>query len=82
MLRPSDPMFRRNPNRPRDPNQPAHQIVQESVGDADKIPVPVRMSGRRAGTLKGGRVHADSRTPGPRSEITGKAARAPWAVDQ
>lgn len=75
-------MFRRNPNRPRDPNQPAHQIVQESIGEAEKTPAPVRMSGRRAGGLKGGRARADSPTPEQPSEITCKAARAPWAADQ
>ena len=31
---------RRKPKRPRNPNQLAFQIVQESVGDAEKTPAP------------------------------------------
>ena len=53
----------RNPKRPRDVNQLAHQIVQESTGEAEKTPAPERTPGRRAGGLKGGRARADGLTP-------------------
>ena len=71
-------MFRCKPKRPRDPNQLAHQIVQESIGEAEKTPAPVRRPGRRAGGLKGGRTHADKLTTEERSEIARKAAAARW----
>ena len=74
-------MFRRNPKRPRDPNQLAHQIVLESIGEAEKTPAPERTPGRRAGGLKGGRVRADKLTPEERSEIARKAAAARWKPD-
>ena len=71
-------MFRRTPKRPRDPNQLAHQIVAESVGDAEKTPAPERTPGRRAGGLKGGRTRAEKLTPEERSAIARKAAAARW----
>ena len=74
-------MFRRTPKRPRDPNQLAHQIVAESVGDAEKTPAPERTPGRRAGGLKGGRARADKLTPEERSVIARKAAAARWAPE-
>ena len=72
-------MFRRTPKRPRDANQLAHQIVAESVGDAEKTPAPERTPGRRAGGLKGGRARAEKLTPEERSEIARKGAAARWA---
>ena len=71
-------MFRRTPKRPRDPNQLAHQIVPESVGDAEKTPAPERTPGRRAGGHKGGRARAEKLTPEERSAIARKAVSARW----
>ena len=74
-------MFRRSPKRPRDPNQLAHQIVAESIGDAEKVPSPERTRGRRAGGLKAGRARAEKLTPEERSAIARKAAAARWAPE-
>ena len=72
----------RRPQRPRDLNQRAFQIVQETTGqaerpdsDAGKGPAAVAL-GRRGG-LKGGRARADKLTPEQRSEIARKGGQAP-----
>lgn len=72
----------RRPQRPRDLNQRAFQIVQETTGqaerldpDAGKDPAAVAL-GRRGG-LKGGRARADKLTPERRSEIARKGGLAP-----
>lgn len=71
-------MYRRTTKRPRDVNQLAHQIVQVSIGEAEKTSAPARTLGHRAGGLKGGRTRADKLTPEERSEIARKAAAARW----
>ena len=71
-------MFRREPKRPRDVNQFAHQIVAESVGDAEKTPAPERTPSRGAGGHKGGPTRAEKLTPEERSAIARKAVSARW----
>ena len=73
--------------RPRDTNQLAYQIVQESIAEpAPLIVVPDKDEGKnpaavalgRLGGLVGGRARADSLTAAQRSEIARKAAEARW----
>lgn len=71
------------PNRPRDLNQLAARLVEESTSEDTADPVPenetrrVRENGRLGG-LKGGKVRAERLTAEKRSEIAKKAARARW----
>ena len=58
-------------------NQLAHQVVAESIGEAEKTPTPKRSPGRRVGGLKGDRARRQF-TPEERSEIVHKAAAARW----
>ncbi|MDQ3023407.1 MAG: histone H1 [bacterium] len=75
------------PTRPRDANQLAYRIVQESIGEAPKpappVPEVVKNAAAvelgRLGGLKGGKARAESMTPEQRSEIAKKAAAARWA---
>jgi len=76
----------KRPARPRDANQLAYQIVQESIGEAPRTPAPDAASKNpaavelgRLGGLKGGKARAESMTPERRSEIAKKAAAARWA---
>ena len=73
------PDMPRNPKRPRDANQRAFQIVQETTGlvsrpdpDEGKDPAAVAM-GR-----KGGEARAKKMGETQRSEIASKAARVRW----
>ena len=86
----------KRPTRPRDPNQLAHQVFLESIGEkpkaydpsmpaeptADPLREAARALGRRGG-LKGGKSRAASLTPEKRSEIARKAAAKRWgkAID-
>ena len=73
------------PNRPRDLNQLAACLVEESTRDDAADPVPesadearrVRENGRLGG-LKGGKVRAERLTAEKRSAIAKKAAQARW----
>jgi hypothetical protein len=73
----------RSRKRPRDLNQLAKRLVDESTGDApDKAPEPVKDPaavelGRRGG-LKGGKARAERMTPEERSEAARRAVRARW----
>lgn len=77
--------------RPRDPNELAHQIFLESIGEApkydpsqkpepaadpDKNPHAVALG--RLGGLKGGAARAAALSPRKRSAIAAKAAKARW----
>lgn len=79
----------RSTKRPRDPNQLAHQIFLESIGetprftpdqpkpvDPNKNPAAVALG--RLGGLKGGAARAAALTPKKRSQIAAKAAQARW----
>ena len=77
--------------RPRDPNQLAHQIMMESTGQTAKFdplqPQPKPMDPTknphavalgRLGGLKGGEARAAALSPRKRSAIAAKAAKARW----
>ena len=77
----------RHPQRPRDLNQRAFQIVQETTGQAEPRPDPdegkdpAAVALGRKGGRKGGRALAATMTVEERSEATRKAARARWTKD-
>lgn len=73
----------RSRKRPRDLNELAKRLVDESTGDAPaepegpaKDPLAVEL-GRRGG-LKGGKARAERMTPEQRSEAAQRAVRARW----
>jgi len=75
----------RSSKRPRDPNQLAHRVFLESIGEAEKTappPAPEKNPAAvalgRLGGLKGGAARAASLTPKKRSQIAAKAAKARW----
>jgi hypothetical protein len=81
----------RSKKRPRDPNQLAHQIFLESIGEAPKLdpaeetpaaPDPTKnphaVALGRLGGLKGGAARAAKLAPKKRSQIAAKAAKARW----
>ncbi len=79
----------RSSKRPRDFNQLAKRLVDESTGDAPtdapatepaKDPAAVAL-GRRGG-LKGGKARAEKMTPEERRDSAQHAARARWSRDQ
>jgi hypothetical protein len=68
--------------RPRDANQLAYQIVQESVGNAEPEPPdtrnPAAVALSKLGASKGGKARARALTKARRAEIAKKAAKARW----
>lgn len=81
----------RSKSRPRDPNQLAHQVFLESIGEVPKFdpagkpdkPVdptknPHAVALGRLGGLKGGAARAAALTPRKRSQIAAKAAAKRW----
>ena len=84
-------MLDRSKKRPRDPNQLAHQIFLESIGEATKLDPsaaqeptadpnknPHAVALGRLGGLKGGAARAAKLAPKKRSQIAAKAAKARW----
>jgi len=84
-------MLDRSKKRPRDPNELAHQIFLESIGEAPKFnpaeetpaaPDPNKnphaVALGRLGGLKGGVARAAKLAPKKRSQIAAKAAKARW----
>ena len=76
----------RYPQRPRDTNQRAFQIVQETTGlvsppnpDEGKDPAAIALG--RKGGRKGGKARAASMTPEQRREIARKAANTRWSKE-
>jgi len=76
----------RSPKRPRDPNQLAHRVFLESIGEAPKTEPPAERQKNpaavllgRLGGLKGGAARAAALTPKKRSQIAAKAAKTRWA---
>jgi hypothetical protein len=72
-------------SRPRDPNQLAHQVFLESIGEAKREQKPVDPAKNphavalgRMGGLKGGVARAAALTPKKRSQIAAKASAARW----
>jgi hypothetical protein len=80
----------RSKSRPRDPNELAHRIFLESIGEAPKTqpggelkPVdptknPHAVALGRLGGLKGGAARAAALSPKKRSAIAAKAAAKRW----
>ena len=71
------------PDRSRDPNQLAHRVFLESIGEAPKTEPPkaknpAAVALGRLGGLKGGAARAASLSPKKRSESAKKAATARW----
>lgn len=78
----------KRPKRPRDPNQLAHQVFLESIGEKPKAYEPEQSADpasreaaekARRGGIKGGAARAERLTAERRSEIAEKAAKARWA---
>ena len=75
-----------NPKRPRDANQRAFQIVQETTGlasppDPDEGKDPAAVALGRKGGRKGGKARAMALTPEQRRESARKAAKARWSKE-
>ena len=71
--------------RPADANRLAHQIVQESIGEAPVIDDgkdPYAVALGRKGGLVGGKARAKSLTKKQRSEIAKKAATVRWGKNK
>lgn len=68
--------------RPRDANQLAYQIVQESVGNVEPEPPdtrnPFAVGLNKLGASKGGKARAESLSGRRRRAIARKAAAARW----
>jgi hypothetical protein len=78
-------MPERSKTRTRDPNELAHRIFLESIGEAEKTAPPVvkpknpaAVALGRLGGLKGGTARAAALTPAKRSQIAAKAAKTRW----
>ena len=75
----------RSKTRPRDPNQLAHRVFLESIGEAPKTDPPAirpknpaAVALGRLGGLKGGAARAAALSPKKRSQIAAKAAKSRW----
>jgi hypothetical protein len=78
-------MPERSKTRPRDPNELAHRVFLESIGEAEKTSPPVvkpknpaAVALGRLGGLKGGAARAAALSPKKRSQIAAKAAAKRW----
>jgi hypothetical protein len=78
-------MPERSSKRPRDPNELAHRIFLESIGEAEKTAPPevkqknpAAVALGRLGGLKGGVARAAALSPKKRSQLAAKAAQARW----
>ncbi len=76
----------RSKTRPRDPNQLAHRVFLESIGEAPKTEPPeikrknpAAVALGRLGGLKGGAARAAALSPKKRSQIAAKAAKSRWS---
>jgi hypothetical protein len=79
-------MPERSKTRPRDPNELAHRVFLESIGEAIKTEPPqehkknpAAVALGRLGGLKGGAARAASLSPKKRSQIAAKAAKSRWS---
>lgn len=74
----------KRPRRPRDPNELAHAVFLEAIGEAsceavpeiEKNPAAVALG--KLGGAKGGRARAAKMTPEERSASAKKAAQIRW----
>lgn len=69
--------------RPRDPNQLAHNVFLESIGEQAKTEPPAAKNPHavalgRLGGLKGGAARAAALSPRKRSQIAAKGAAKRW----
>jgi hypothetical protein len=78
-------MPERSKTRPRDPNELAHRVFLESIGEAEKSAPPevkpknpAAVALGRLGGLKGGAARAAALSPKKRSAIAAKAAAKRW----
>ena len=76
----------RHPQRPRDINQRAFQIVQETTGlasplDPDEGKDPAAVALGRKGGRKGGKARAAAMAPEQRREIARRAANMRWSKE-
>ena len=76
----------RSKTRPRDPNQLAHAVFLESIGEAPRTDPPeikrknpAAVALGRLGGLKGGAARAAALSPKKRSQIAAKAAKSRWS---
>jgi hypothetical protein len=76
----------RSSKRPRDPNELAHAVFLESIGEAPKteppaerLKNPAAVALGRLGGLKGGAARAAALSPKKRSQIAAKAAKSRWS---
>jgi hypothetical protein len=74
----------RSKTRPRDPNELAHRVFLESIGEAPrteppKAKNPAAVALGRLGGLKGGAARAAALSPRKRSQIAAKAAAKRWS---
>ena len=76
---------RSSKTRPRDPNELAHRVFLESIGEAPKTEPPARPKKNpaavalgRLGGLKGGTACAAALSPKKRTQIAAKAAANRW----
>ena len=67
------------PQRPRDPNIRAFQVVQEATGQRPRLQ-PDNSHARTVRASKGGRGRAARLTPAERSAIARRAAEARWGI--
>jgi hypothetical protein len=79
----------RSKTRSRDPNQLAHRVFLESIGEAPKTEPPAERPKNpaavalgRLGGLKGGAARAARLSPKKRSEIAAKAAAKRWGKNK
>jgi len=68
----------RKRTRPADPNQLAHNVFLESIGEQPKTEAPDGDARGRAGGLKGGSARAKKLTPEERTDIARTAAAVRW----
>ena len=75
----------RSKTRPRDPNELAHRVFLESIGELPKTVLPevkaknpAAVALGRLGGLKGGIARAAALSPRKRSQIAAKAAAKRW----
>jgi hypothetical protein len=78
-------MHDRSKTRPRDPNELAHRVFLESIGEVPKTEPPAvkpknpaAVALGRLGGLKGGAARAAALSPRKRSQIAAKAAAKRW----
>jgi len=77
-------MPERSKTRPRDPNELAHRVFLESIGEAEKTEPPkaknpAAVALGHLGGLKGGAARAAALSPKKRSQIAARAAKARWS---